>query len=354
MQNRNLIVRLLKRSASSLVSLLDALLNRFRQPSITGLEYITGLNGVSGIYPSTIISVHSSKALAGHVRLGKNVYLGRRVELEAGKIDIDDDTSLQDGCAVRGDVKIGAHCIFGHNGLLISTSHRFRDRPEWLIRDQDTAIQADENHPSAAMVQIDDDCWFGWGATVMPGVHVGRGAVIGANSVVTRDVGPYEVHGGAPNRKIGQRLAFAPPESISALTDAHLPYFYRGFLLLQKDLACARADGVIFCRADAAVTLAGAPLTGVTLKGRRLDNSGELNLRFRLNGFDLGPRAISPGDFELELLLSDRVAEFVQTPVPGLARYTLLELQQVENAGQPSGSDRCRYGISAVTLLEAS
>jgi len=43
----------------------------------------------------------------------------------------------------------------------------------------------------AQPVHIDDDVWIGGGAKILPGVHIGKGAIIGANSVVTRDVPAY-------------------------------------------------------------------------------------------------------------------------------------------------------------------
>jgi acetyltransferase-like isoleucine patch superfamily enzyme len=46
------------------------------------------------------------------------------------------------------------------------------------------------------------DAWLGTGAVILPGVTIGEGAVVGANSVVTKDVPPYTVVGGVPAHKI--------------------------------------------------------------------------------------------------------------------------------------------------------
>jgi len=53
---------------------------------------------------------------------------------------------------------------------------------------------------------IAPDCWIGTQTVIMPGVHVGLGAVIGANAVVTSDVAPYSVVGGVPARLIRMRF----------------------------------------------------------------------------------------------------------------------------------------------------
>lgn len=56
-------------------------------------------------------------------------------------------------------------------------------------------------------IVIEDDVWIGFGATLLSGVHVGRGAVIGARSLVIHDVKPYEIVGGIPARHIAARFS---------------------------------------------------------------------------------------------------------------------------------------------------
>jgi acetyltransferase-like isoleucine patch superfamily enzyme len=51
-------------------------------------------------------------------------------------------------------------------------------------------------------IMVDCDAWIGTGAVILPGVTIGEGAVVGANSVVTRSVPPYTVVGGIPAHKI--------------------------------------------------------------------------------------------------------------------------------------------------------
>lgn len=59
---------------------------------------------------------------------------------------------------------------------------------------------------SKGNIDISDDVWIGYGATIMSGVHVGQGAVIAAGAVVTRDVPPYAVVGGVPAKVIKYRF----------------------------------------------------------------------------------------------------------------------------------------------------
>ena len=53
-------------------------------------------------------------------------------------------------------------------------------------------------------VTIEEDCWLGTGAIVLPGVRIGRGSIIGAGAVVTKDIPPFSIAVGVPARVIRQ------------------------------------------------------------------------------------------------------------------------------------------------------
>ena len=53
---------------------------------------------------------------------------------------------------------------------------------------------------------VDDDVWIGYRATVLSGVHIGKGAIVAAGAVVTKDVPPYAIVGGVPAKIIGYRF----------------------------------------------------------------------------------------------------------------------------------------------------
>ncbi len=64
---------------------------------------------------------------------------------------------------------------------------------------------------------IGDGVWIGMRAMIMPGVHIGEGAVIAANSVVTKDVEPYTIVGGNPAQVIKKRFDDKTIAELSAL-----------------------------------------------------------------------------------------------------------------------------------------
>jgi acetyltransferase-like isoleucine patch superfamily enzyme len=164
--------------------------------------------------------------------LGEACYVGRYVEI--GPLDhirIGNQTSIQDRCTVLGDVTLGRYCLISRNVFIASGKHYFDLQPALLILDQDTqARQSDElSGCHSRPIVIEDDCWLGINTVIMPGVTVGKGSILGANSVVVRDVQPYTVVAGAPAREIRKRLNFSPPRHIKYSSIGDLPYFYSGF-----------------------------------------------------------------------------------------------------------------------------
>jgi virginiamycin A acetyltransferase len=67
-------------------------------------------------------------------------------------------------------------------------------------------FRAPEDLPFKGDTVVGNDVWIGQNATFMPGVHIGDGVIIAANSVVTRDVPAYHIAGGNPARLIRKRF----------------------------------------------------------------------------------------------------------------------------------------------------
>lgn len=64
-----------------------------------------------------------------------------------------------------------------------------------------------KSYPTKGDTEIGNDVWIGFDATIMPGVKIGDGAIIGSKSVVTKDVEPYSIVGGNPARLIRKRFS---------------------------------------------------------------------------------------------------------------------------------------------------
>ena len=64
-----------------------------------------------------------------------------------------------------------------------------------------------DSWPNKGDTVIGNDVWIGYGATIMPGVHVGDGAIVATGSVVTANVAPYAIVGGNPAKEIRKRFS---------------------------------------------------------------------------------------------------------------------------------------------------
>jgi len=91
-------------------------------------------------------------------------------------------------------LEIGAGCMIGPYCYLTDGNHG-------IARDLPVKVQPMIAQP----VVLEDEVWLGAGVSVLPGVRIGRGAVIGAGAVVTHDVPPYAVVVGVPGRVLKQR-----------------------------------------------------------------------------------------------------------------------------------------------------
>ncbi len=147
------------------------------------------------VYPSPV------QHLAGHnVIVSENCHIGNQTEIHTYdncRVWIKPFTSINDNCRIIGDVIIERYCLLASNIFMSSGAHVAFTHPTMLIKDQDRLFPF-----SGKKIQVEEDCWIGWGVVIMPGVNIGKGAVIGANAVVTKDVPPYTVYVGSPAKKI--------------------------------------------------------------------------------------------------------------------------------------------------------
>ena len=108
------------------------------------------------------------------------------------------NVSLHDFCYIDavGGIKIGDNVRIAHNCSLISGQHKYNERGKTIV----------DSGYVLAPICIGDDVWLGTGVVVLPGVTIGEGCVVAANSVVNKDVEPYSIVGGIPAKLIKKRF----------------------------------------------------------------------------------------------------------------------------------------------------
>lgn len=102
--------------------------------------------------------------------------------------------------STHGVIEIGSNVMFGPSVYILGGDHIYDRCGEYMID-----VKKGRDHCDSPVV-IEDDTWIGARATILSGVRVGVGSIVAAGCLVTRDVPPYEIHGGVPNRKIGERF----------------------------------------------------------------------------------------------------------------------------------------------------
>ncbi|AMJ64309.1 CatB-related O-acetyltransferase [Hymenobacter sp. PAMC 26628] len=82
---------------------------------------------------------------------------------------------------------------------------------------------AGKTYPTKGDTTVGNDVWLGYRATILPGVAIGDGAIVGAHAVVTRDVAPYNIVGGNPAQVIRPRFDAATTARLLAVAWWHWP-----------------------------------------------------------------------------------------------------------------------------------
>ena len=139
----------------------------------------------------------------GTVEIGSGVHLHSDVTIQTGaggSVTIGDDTHVQPRCqfsAYRGPITIGRRVEMAPNCAFYPYDHGM---------DVDTPIRRQPLQTRGG-INIEDDAWLGYGVVVLDGVRIGKGAVIGAGSVVTSDVPDNAVAVGVPARVVKDRTS---------------------------------------------------------------------------------------------------------------------------------------------------
>jgi maltose O-acetyltransferase len=114
------------------------------------------------------------------ITVGSCVLINHHVEIEA----------------TDGEIVIGNFVLIGMHAKIINSNHIFIDWTKPICL---------QGKPQAKII-IEDDVWIGINAIILPRVTIGRGAVIAAGAVVTKDVEPFAVVGGVPAKLIKYRF----------------------------------------------------------------------------------------------------------------------------------------------------
>lgn len=138
------------------------------------------------------------RSMCGKLILDK---FGKGSKIERGAkfssyISMGERSNLGVNCRINGKVSFGNDVMMGPNCQFYTTNHRFNDLSIPMNK-QGNSIEKE--------IVIGNDVWIGASCIILGGVSVGNGAVIGAGSVVTKDIPPLAIAAGNPCRVIKYR-----------------------------------------------------------------------------------------------------------------------------------------------------
>lgn len=155
-----------------------------------------GNNTMIDDYCQLLVDSKDSKG----IEMGDNVILNQNVRLSgSGFLEVGDNTKLNYNCTIGfGDnVMIGKNVLIGPYSFIIGDpTHRFNET--------DLPIVAQGKQSKGGII-IEDNVWIGAGVNILNGVKIGRDSIIGAGSVVTKNIPEFSIAFGVPARVVKKR-----------------------------------------------------------------------------------------------------------------------------------------------------
>lgn len=145
--------------------------------------------------PNSCKNIRSFLAKNFIERMGCNVNIQRGC-IFSKKLSIGDNSGLGENSILQGKITIGNNVMMGRECYIYTTNH---------CHDSLDIPMIEQGYEKEREVIIDDDVWIGSRVTILPGVHVYQGAIIGASAVVTKDVEKYSIVAGNPAQKVKNR-----------------------------------------------------------------------------------------------------------------------------------------------------
>lgn len=133
-------------------------------------------------------------------KMGKKVYIMHSCIISSPSgIEIGNHVCINHHSTISGggSLRIGNFVMVGQNSSILSRGHAFNDHAKPMM------YQGQVPGP----IEIEDDVWLAANVVVLPNVKIGRGAIIGANAVVTKDVPEFAIMGGVPAKLIRYRFS---------------------------------------------------------------------------------------------------------------------------------------------------
>jgi virginiamycin A acetyltransferase len=140
------------------------------------------------------------------LQLGDGTYIAKGSKISCKNVSIGQGTRINGSIKLKGGdrIHIGKYCAIGEDVDILSTNHTTNTiNMQNVLQIEITGTVT----PAVKKgIEIGNNVWIGDRAIILPGIKIGDGAVIGAGSVVTKDVSPFCIHAGNPAKFIRKRF----------------------------------------------------------------------------------------------------------------------------------------------------
>jgi len=162
-----------------------------RRANTVGMEFVVFLLHLVGCIPSHHVRRFCYRWAGMKIGSSSTLHTGARF-YNPGNIVIGEDSIIGEGAVLdgRASLNIGNHVDMASDVMIYNFQHD---------------VQSEDFHAEGGDVTIGDYVFIGPRAIILPGVTLGKGAVVAAGAVVTKDVEPFAIVGGVPAKVIGER-----------------------------------------------------------------------------------------------------------------------------------------------------
>lgn len=150
---------------------------------------------------TTIVYIRKSEHYA---KMGKHCIVQPNSTLVPQFMYLDDYTIIQDQTnfiSNKGKLIVKKYSVISSGCIIVPNSHQLTVGIPFYLSTRNHINDRNEG------IIVEEDCWVGAGCILLPGCHIGRGAVIGAGSVVKNDIPPYAVAVGTPAKIIAAKFS---------------------------------------------------------------------------------------------------------------------------------------------------
>lgn len=204
------MVNFVSRVIKHIIKIIAIILSAFYTPKVKYFIYTLYRFFYTNLYarhfntfgPNSLLGLDMKFKNLKYVRLGGNSTFGDRTVLTCYKENITPSLVIGNNVSIGDDAHITcSNNIIIENNVLIGKKVTISDNAHGTIQDVHI-IPKDRHIVSKGPILIKENVWIGDKVTILSGVTIGKGAIIGANTVVTKDVSDFSVVVGQPARTI--------------------------------------------------------------------------------------------------------------------------------------------------------